>query len=142
METVRREEMVGNLRFREPFVPTLAEHIADEIVRLRIQFDLTQEELANKIGTTQSAISRAESGNNLPSSRFLEKIATALGVRLVVRYDTDAVVEEAEGAVTESSQSNVIVLEDWIACRPPDQTSPWQQPETTLEVSPRRIGAA
>lgn len=59
--------------------------ILSDIVRLRNDKKITQKELAKKIGTTQSALSRFEMGNVNPSLDFLKKIASALGTRLVVR---------------------------------------------------------
>lgn len=54
------------------------------IIKKRIEKGLTQEELARKIGTKQSAISRLESGTYNPSLAFLEKVASALGARVKV----------------------------------------------------------
>ena len=52
--------------------------IKEEIIQLRINQGLSQKELADKIGTKQSAISRLESGNYNPSVQFLTKLAHAL----------------------------------------------------------------
>lgn len=46
---------------------------------------LSQRELAERIGTTQSAIARMESGGVLPTIDTLERVAAALGARLEVR---------------------------------------------------------
>ena len=56
---------------------------------------LTQEELAKQIGSTQTAITRLETGRFLPAIRTLRRLSRALGVifeiggedGLVVRYD-------------------------------------------------------
>jgi len=52
--------------------------IKEEIIRLRIEKGLTQKELADLIGSKQSAISRLESGNYNPSVQFLIKLANVL----------------------------------------------------------------
>ena len=52
--------------------------IKEEIIRLRIEKGLSQKELADLIGSKQSAISRLESGDYNPSVQFLIKIAHAL----------------------------------------------------------------
>ena len=52
------------------------------IIRKRIEKGLTQKELARKIGTRQSAVSRLESGTYNPTISFLEKVAEALDARL------------------------------------------------------------
>lgn len=54
------------------------------IIKRRIEKGLTQKELAGKIATKQSAVSRLESGNYNPSLAFLQKVATALDARLKI----------------------------------------------------------
>lgn len=53
--------------------------IKEQLIRIRIDQGLSQAELAKKVGTKQSAISRLESGDCNPSIEFLNKIAQALG---------------------------------------------------------------
>ncbi len=55
------------------------------LIKKRVEKGLTQEELAKKIGTKQSAISRLESGNYNPSLVFLRKVSKALNARLEVK---------------------------------------------------------
>ena len=45
---------------------------------------MSQKELAQKMGTKQSALSRLESGTYNPSLLFLKKIATALDAKLSI----------------------------------------------------------
>lgn len=54
------------------------------LIKTRLHKRLSQKELAEKIGTKQSAISRLESGGYNPSLSFLYKIADALDARLKV----------------------------------------------------------
>lgn len=61
--------------------------IISDMVRLRNKKKITQKELAKKIGTTQSALSRFEMGDVNPSLDFLKKVAMALGSKLVVRLE-------------------------------------------------------
>ena len=63
--------------------PNLALDIALMITEIRLKFGLTQEALANKIGTKQSSIARVENGNVLPSLKFLQKISNAVGTKFV-----------------------------------------------------------
>ena len=56
------------------------------LIELRKKEALTQKQLADKLRTTQSAISRLESGNYNPSFRFLERLARSLGKRLEIRF--------------------------------------------------------
>ena len=61
-------------------------HIAMQIHRLRSKAGLSQKQLANLVGTTQSVISRLESTNYAGHSmKMLEKIASALNC--AVRVD-------------------------------------------------------
>jgi len=61
--------------------------IKKQIIRYRIENDLTQKELADKIGTKQSAISRLENDDYNPSVEFLDKVAKALDKKLEIRFN-------------------------------------------------------
>ena len=58
-----------------------------EMIDARVRAGLTQEQLARRMGTKQSAIARLESGRILPSIPTLKKMAEATESRLVVRLD-------------------------------------------------------
>ncbi|WP_228980376.1 helix-turn-helix domain-containing protein [Paraburkholderia gardini] len=64
-----------------------ASAVARELVSARVRAGLTQEQLAEKMQTTQSIIARMESGHTLPSMRTLSRYAEAMGSRAVVRLD-------------------------------------------------------
>ena len=51
----------------------------EQIIRARKEQNITQAELAKRVGTQKSNISRLESGNYNPSLYFLAKIAESLG---------------------------------------------------------------
>lgn len=53
--------------------------------RLRHARGLTQGELADRIGSTQNAISRAERMQRPPGMRLLKRLCAGLGVRLRVK---------------------------------------------------------
>ena len=55
------------------------------IIEKRIEKNISQEELANRMGTKQSALSRLESGNYNPSLAFMQKVAEALDSKLEIR---------------------------------------------------------
>jgi DNA-binding XRE family transcriptional regulator len=57
-----------------------------EIIKLRIEKGLTQKDLAELIGTKQSAISRLENGSYNPSLEFLSKVAHALGKEVHISF--------------------------------------------------------
>lgn len=56
------------------------------LIQKRLERNMTQLELAKKIGSKQSAISRIESGQANPSVRILQKIARALDARLSIAF--------------------------------------------------------
>jgi len=55
-----------------------------EMVAARVRSGLTQAQLAQRMGTTQSAIARLEAGHRSPSVKTLRRLAEATGSRLVV----------------------------------------------------------
>jgi ribosome-binding protein aMBF1 (putative translation factor) len=63
------------------------EEIAREVIRLRMDSDLSQQGLADLVGTTKSAISRLESGHHAPTVSTLRKIATAFELKLVISFE-------------------------------------------------------
>jgi transcriptional regulator with XRE-family HTH domain len=65
--------------------------ILDEILRARAEAGVSQAELAARIGTTQSAVARLETGlgKHSPSIGTLKRYASALGYRLQVRLVKD-----------------------------------------------------
>lgn len=72
----------------------LAEEFAflDQFLAARAEAGLSQAQLAERIGTTQSAIARLESGasRHQPSLGTLRKYARAVGCRLELRLVKDA----------------------------------------------------
>ena len=56
------------------------------VIKARLEEGMTQEELAKKIKTKQSNISRFEAGKVTPSISFLQKIANALGKQLEISF--------------------------------------------------------
>ena len=60
--------------------------IKKQIIKFRIEQGLSQKELAKKIGTKQSAISRLENDDYNTSIEFLDKVANALDKKLEIRF--------------------------------------------------------
>ena len=60
--------------------------LIEAVLTARKNKGLTQKDLAEKVGTKQSAISRLEIGRINPSFSFLRKIADALNSRLEIRF--------------------------------------------------------
>ena len=57
----------------------------EQIIKARKEQNMTQAELAKRVGTQKSNISRLESGNYNPSLDFLTKVSEALGKSLSVQ---------------------------------------------------------
>lgn len=60
--------------------------LVKQIIEARTEQNLTQQELADRLGIKQSNISRLESGNYNPSLDFLKKIASGLGKELHIEF--------------------------------------------------------
>lgn len=61
------------------------QEIAFQLRQVRKEQGMTQERLAEKVGTRKSNISRLESGRYNPSLDFLEKVAGGLGREIEVK---------------------------------------------------------
>jgi ribosome-binding protein aMBF1 (putative translation factor) len=64
------------------------EELARIVIRHRTRLGLSQNELAERVGTSHSAISRIESGRHRTSVTTLERLARALDLRLVVGFES------------------------------------------------------
>ena len=67
--------------------------LARTLIAARAGAGLTQAQLAARMKTSQSVVSRLESGQAHPSTKTLEKIARATGTRLRIAFEavSDAV---------------------------------------------------
>ncbi len=68
----------------EALAPEFA--LARAVIEARVGAGLTQEQLAARMETTQSAIARLESGRSKPSTQTLAKLANATGTRLEISF--------------------------------------------------------
>ena len=81
-------ELKNKIKQRNPEIESIVKkdigyQIGKQIELARSLRNFTQIELAEKIGTRQSSISRIESGSSLPTISFLLKIAEAFNTYLV-----------------------------------------------------------
>jgi len=74
---------------------------AYQVARLRIMRGLTQEQLAEKVGTKQPSIARLESGSAIPRLDFLRRVVEALGGTLTIRIEPTEQAEPSEIPVVE-----------------------------------------
>lgn len=59
--------------------------IIGALIDARSKKNMTQKELAKKIGVDQSALARFESGRINPTLAFIQKITSGLGLKLIVK---------------------------------------------------------
>ena len=84
----RRRGAIERLRERVAHVDQgewLFAQIADDVADRRLEQGMSQKELAEKCGTTQSAIARLEAGGRPPRIDTLLRIAEALDCELIVQ---------------------------------------------------------
>lgn len=61
--------------------------LAAALIDARSKADMTQEEVAKAMGTTQAVIARLESGRTMPSTRTLQRFAEATGSKLRISFE-------------------------------------------------------
>ena len=81
-----KKELLADDTFRREY-DALAEEftIASRLIKARSQANLTQSQVAQRMGTTQSVVARLESGHPLPSLRSLTRYAEAIGKKIEIR---------------------------------------------------------
>jgi ribosome-binding protein aMBF1 (putative translation factor) len=63
--------------------------LASALIKARSEAEMTQEQVAEAMGTTQAVVARLESGKALPSTRTLERFAKATRTRLRISFVPD-----------------------------------------------------
>lgn len=61
------------------------------LIEARTRAGLTQEQVAQRMNTTQAVIARLEGGGSKPSTRTLERFAEATGSRLKITFEPENV---------------------------------------------------
>ncbi len=80
--------------------------LIEALIAARAQAGVTQAEIAERMGTTQSAVARLEGWTANPSVKTLRKYAEATGTRLVISFepvDGDQSSEDEEAAFSNGS---------------------------------------
>lgn len=57
------------------------------LIKARMKAGLTQQEVAERMNTTQAVVARLEAGGRRPSTRTLERFARATGHRLKISFE-------------------------------------------------------
>jgi ribosome-binding protein aMBF1 (putative translation factor) len=61
--------------------------LAAALIEARARAGLTQEQVAQRMNTTQAVVARLEGGSSMPSTRTLGKFAKATGTRLKISFE-------------------------------------------------------
>jgi ribosome-binding protein aMBF1 (putative translation factor) len=86
-------EEVAKEWMKDPAFVTAYDALEDEfavaaaLIKARRHADMTQEQVARAMGTTQAVVARLESGRTLPSTRTLERFAKATRTRLRISFE-------------------------------------------------------
>ena len=82
-----KNELLKNNEFKKEYELLEAEFDAiDQLITLRNDNNYTQKDLAEKMGTKQSSISRLERGMIHPTVEYLSRVAVAFGKKLVIHF--------------------------------------------------------
>lgn len=90
------KKWMGDAAYRREYEALEEEFsLASALIDARSRAGLTQEELAEKMDTSQSAIARMESGRSIPSGNTLKRFAKATGTRLRITFEPAKASERA-----------------------------------------------
>lgn len=87
LKTLKREWLEDSATRAEYDALSGEFELVRELIAARNRAGLTQGQVAQRMGTTQSVIARLESGRRAPSMRSVQRYADALGCRAVVRIE-------------------------------------------------------
>ena len=93
MKTLKelKRELLANPAIRAEYEAQREEfELIHELIAARSRAGITQGEIAQRMGTTQSVIARLEGGKRQPSMRTVQRYAKAIGCRAVVRIEPQA----------------------------------------------------
>lgn len=95
------EQLATDAEFRDEYERLKQrQQFRRSLIRARMAADMTQQDLAKRIGTRQSAISRLENGSASPSFDMLGRLAEALNVSFEIFPDSQVTVHFQEAAST------------------------------------------
>ncbi|MEO8663773.1 MAG: helix-turn-helix transcriptional regulator, partial [Bryobacteraceae bacterium] len=81
------KEWEKNPKYRAAYAALEEEFaLASAMIKARGDADMTQEQVAKAMRTTQAVVARLESGKVLPSTRTLERFAKATHTRLRISF--------------------------------------------------------
>lgn len=81
-----KKELLQDDEFHNEYIQLEDEFaLASQLIEARKRAHLTQEDVAKRMGTTQSVIARLESGHPMPSLRSLKRYAQAVNGKVEIR---------------------------------------------------------
>jgi transcriptional regulator with XRE-family HTH domain len=87
LQTLQRE-LLANAAVETAYQAQSTEFsIVRELIAARMRAGLTQGQIAERMGTTQSVIARLEGGKRTPSMHTVQRYAQAAGCRAVFRLE-------------------------------------------------------
>jgi len=81
--------------------------VAAALIKARGDAAMTQEQVAEAMGTTQAVVARLESGRTMPSTRTLERFAKATHTRLRISFEPEKSGDRDRAANARLSRSGV-----------------------------------
>jgi ribosome-binding protein aMBF1 (putative translation factor) len=85
VDEIREEQLRQDPAFRAYWERTaLARAVALAVIAYRVEHQLTQTKLAQKLGVRQPQVARLERGEHTPSLEMLRRLSRMLGLRFVV----------------------------------------------------------
>ena len=82
-----KAKKLENPEFKQAYEELEVEYaIMNEMLRVREELGMSQQELSTKTGITQPDISKLENGKANPSIGTLKKIAEAFGKKLIIQF--------------------------------------------------------
>ena len=83
-----KKQLLKDPEFRKALEETRVEYeVARAIIHARAKYKLTQKQLAAKLKTRQSVISRVENAQTTVSLSFLKRFTDVFGGKLIIRFE-------------------------------------------------------
>ena len=122
--------------------------VGNNIKLLRKARNITQEELAETIGSHSRQLSKIETGEHFPSCKTLEKLCVALDVTPKVLFDFEFLLDENEGALTGTDNTVAFRVNSTASCQSniynlrPDNLNKESMPKTSTDESMAKTAKA
>jgi transcriptional regulator with XRE-family HTH domain len=110
--------------------------LASALIGARSRAGLSQTELAHRMGTSQAAIARIESGRYLPSGRTLQRFAEATGTTLRISFSDPGAAERVRRRTAQPAQTGSLG-----AAQPLDKASGAVQTVSLSDATLRAVQA-